>query len=48
MTIARALSEPVDQPVPHQQRVDPWRSQIAEWLGEGLSGVRILVSLLGP
>ena len=44
-TIARALSEPVDQPSPRRQRVsqvDPWRSQIAEWLQQGLSGVRML------
>lgn len=34
-TIARALSEAVDQPSPRRQRVsrvDRWRSQIAEWL----------------
>src|SRR5215207_751010 len=44
-TIARALSEPVDQPPPRRQRVsrvDPWRSQIAEGLRQGLSGVRML------
>jgi transposase len=44
-TIARALSEPVDQSSPRRQRVsqvDPWRSQIAEWLRQGLSGVRML------
>ncbi len=44
-TIARALSEPVDQPPPRRQRVslvDPWRSQIAEWLRQGVSGVRML------
>jgi transposase len=44
-TIARALSEPVDQPTPRRQRVsrvDPWRSQISEWLRQGLSGVRML------
>lgn len=44
-TIARALSEPVDQPPPRRQRVslvDPWRSQIAEWLRRGVSGVRML------
>jgi transposase len=44
-TIARALSEPVDQPSPRRQRVslvDPWRSQIGEWLRQGLSGVRML------
>jgi transposase len=44
-TIARALSEPVDQPSPQRQRVslvDPWRSQIGAWLRDGLSGVRML------
>jgi len=44
-TIARALSEPVDQLPPRRRRVsrvDPWRSQIAEWLRQGLSGVRML------
>jgi transposase len=44
-TIARALSEPVDQSAPHRQRVsrvDPWRAQIAEWLHQGVSGVRML------
>jgi transposase len=44
-TIARALSEPVDKPPSRRQRVslvDPWRSQIAEWLRQGLSGVRML------
>jgi transposase len=44
-TIARALSEPVDQPSSRRPRVslvDPWRSQIAEWLRQGLSGVRML------
>jgi len=44
-TVARALSEPVDQPPSRRQRVslvDPWRSQIAEWLRQGLSGVRML------
>lgn len=44
-TIARALSEPVDQPPARRQRVslaDAWRSQIAEWLRQGLSGVRML------
>jgi transposase len=36
-TIARALSEPVDQPPTRRQRVslvDPWRSQIGEWLSQ--------------
>src|ERR1051326_8411870 len=44
-TIARALSEPVDQPPSRRQRVslvDPWRNQIAEWVRQGLSGVRML------
>ena len=44
-TIARALSEPVDQRPSRRVRVsvvDPWRSQIAEWLRQGLSGVRML------
>jgi hypothetical protein len=44
-TIARALSEPVDQQPAHRARVslvDPWRDQIAEWLRQGLSGVRML------
>jgi transposase len=44
-TIARALSEPVDLPPPHRQRVslvDPWRRQIGEGLRQGLSGVRML------
>ena len=46
-TIARALSEPVDQLPPRRRRVsrvDPWRSQIAEWLRQGLSGVRMVAS----
>ena len=44
-TIARALSEPVDQRPSRRARVslvDPWRSQIAEWLRQGLSGVRMV------
>src|SRR6476659_3627772 len=44
-TIARVLSEPVDQRPAHRARVsvvDPWRTQIAEWLKQGLSGVRML------
>jgi transposase len=39
------LSEPVDQRPAHRARVsvvDPWRKQIAEWLKQGLSGVRML------
>jgi hypothetical protein len=41
-TIAQALSEPVDQRPPRRQRVslvDPWRSQIVEWLRHGLSEI---------
>jgi IS30 family transposase len=44
-TIARALSEPVDrQPESRQRRslIDPFREQIAEWLDQGLSGVRMM------
>jgi transposase len=44
-TIARALSEPVDRQPEKRQRtsnVDPFREQIAEWLKQGLSGVRML------
>src|SRR6202165_5074035 len=44
-TIARALSEPVDQQPSARQRksnVDPFREQIAEWLKQGLSGIRML------
>ena len=44
-TIARALSEPVDLQPRSRQRtsnVDPFRDQIAEWLKQGLSGVRML------
>src|SRR6266536_61234 len=44
-TIARALSEPVDQQPQSRQRtsnVDPFREQIADWLKQGLSGVRML------
>lgn len=44
-TIARALREPVDRPPPTRQRpsvVDPYRSQILQWLGDGLSIVRML------
>ncbi len=40
-TVARALSEPVDQSAPHRQRVsrvDPWRAQIAEWPYELIAG----------
>jgi len=44
-TIARALSEPVDRQPQSRQRtsnVDPFRERIAEWLKQGLSGVRML------
>src|SRR5712692_2568791 len=44
-TIARALSEPVDRQPEMRRRksnVDPFREQIAEWLKQGLSGVRML------
>jgi transposase len=44
-TIARALSEPVDRQPQSRQRtsnVDPFREQIADWLKQGLSGVRML------
>jgi len=44
-TIARALSEPVDLQPQSRQRtsnVDPFRERIAEWLKQGLSGVRML------
>jgi transposase len=44
-TIARALQEPVDKAPARRQRrskVDPYRPQIAQWLAEGLSNVRML------
>jgi transposase len=44
-TIARALCEPVDQPASARRRkssVDAFREQIAEWLKQGLSGVRMM------
>src|SRR5579872_603180 len=44
-TIARALSEPVDQQPSGRRRkssVDAFREQIAEWLKQGLSGVRMM------
>ena len=44
-TIARALSEAVDRQPEKRQRtsnVDPFREQIADWLKQGLSGVRML------
>lgn len=43
--VARALSEPVDrQPSARRRKssVDAFREQIAEWLSQGLSGVRML------
>jgi transposase len=43
--VARALSEPVDQQPSARRRkssVDPFREQIADWLKQGLSGVRML------
>ena len=44
-TIARALSDPVDRQPQSRQRtsnVDPFRERIADWLKQGLSGVRML------
>src|ERR1700681_3016476 len=44
-TTARALSEAVDRQPEKRQRtsnVDPFREQIADWLKQGLSGVRML------
>src|SRR2546426_9468167 len=44
-TVARALSEPVDrQPSARRQKssVDAFREQIAQWLKQGLSGVRMM------
>src|SRR6266852_5384152 len=43
--VARALSEPVDRQPESRQRksnVVPFREQIAEWLKDGLSGVRMM------
>src|SRR3954470_23850339 len=43
--VARALSEPVDrQPTGRRRKssVDAFREQIAEWLKQGLSGVRMM------
>src|SRR3989442_15060644 len=43
--VARALSEPVDrQPSARRRKsnVDPFREQIADWLKQGLSGVRMM------
>ncbi|HEY7062935.1 MAG TPA: IS21 family transposase [Chloroflexota bacterium] len=44
-TVARALREPVDrQPARRRRRslVDPYREQIAQWVKDGLSAVRML------
>src|SRR5579872_5531471 len=44
-TIARVLREPLDrQPAPRRRRskVDPYREQIEQWIGEGLTAVRML------
>ena len=44
-TIARVLHEPLDQPpAPRRRRskVDPYRDQIEQWIGEGLTAVRML------
>jgi transposase len=43
--VARALSEPVDRQSSGRRRkssVDAFREQIAEWLKQGLSGVRLM------
>src|ERR1700704_5016012 len=43
--VARTLSEPVDQQPSGRRRkssVDAFREQIAEWLKQGLSGVRMM------
>src|SRR5215211_2874541 len=44
-TVARVLSEPVDKAPAKRcrpSRADPYRAQIEQWLGEGLSIVRML------
>ncbi len=44
-TVARVLREPVDhQPAKRYRRskVDPYRPQIARWIGEGLTAARML------
>ena len=44
-TITRALTETVDRQPQSRQRtsnVDPFRERIADWLKQGLSGVRML------
>src|SRR5205823_7388555 len=45
VTVARVLQEPVEPPPARRQRssiVDPYREQIAGWVGEGLSATRML------
>ena len=45
VTVARALSEPVDQRPARRKRrsiVDPYREQIAQWVTEGLTAERML------
>jgi transposase len=45
VTVARALTEPLDQRPARRQRrsiVDPYREQIAQWLREGLTAERML------
>jgi transposase len=44
-TVARALDEPVDrQPAPHRRpsQTDPFHDRIRDWLGAGLTAVRML------
>jgi transposase len=44
-TVARVLREPVDRAPARRRRpsvVDPYREQIAQWVREGLTGVRML------
>jgi len=44
-TVARVLREPVERraaPRPRSSKVDPYRPQIAGWLAEGLTAVRML------
>src|SRR5262245_1388100 len=44
-TVARALREPADRPPARRRRrsmVDPYREQIAQWVKDGLSAVRML------
>src|SRR6266436_5836849 len=45
VTVARALTEPLERPPAHRQRtsiVDGYREQIRGWLRDGLSAVRML------